>query len=175
MIVTLEGIDNLGKTTQSNLLIEKGYNVYKSPDYSTDLGQLIKKKLFNNDYDKDEMALLFLADLIKTNKKILNKPNDLHILDRSFISTLAYQEIDYNLPKALGLKFPTLVIYFEGLPLKKGEDYLEKKEIQNRVVKNYEKIIKYFDFINFVRLNINGKSKEKIHNEIINIIKKYIL
>ena len=141
MRIAIEGPDGTGKTTQCNLLRSKDYNVYKSPNYESDIGKLIKSRLFSEvgRYDRNVMALLFLADLLEIDKIITNKENSrtISILDRSFYSTLVYQNIDYHIPFQLGFTQPDPVIYLycdENLDRIKGKkDIFENEEFQEKI------------------------------------------
>jgi len=98
--VTLEGIDGAGKTTQASIvadmLANKGYEVFsfREPG-STELGNEVRKLLFNkalelNDYTE---LFLFMAARAELINKVLSKakPDSIVIGDRFWDSTIAYQ------------------------------------------------------------------------------------
>ena len=115
-LITFEGIDGVGKTTQINLFLEKlknnnlEYNLFREPG-GTPISEEIRNILLDNDNDISSLTetLLFLAarsDLV--NKKIkpsLDKNNLYIICDRFLDSTLAYQSfgrgIDLELIQSL--------------------------------------------------------------------------
>ena len=171
-IIAFEGCDNLGKTLQASLLKKVGYSVYKSPDYNTNLGQLIKRRLFNKDtYNEGVMSLLFLADLLENYNKMKEDNNEISILDRSFISTIVYQNINYRMIGEINLPDPDLVIYFEGKSYKNEEkDYLESEKKQEEVKERYEKILEKFFKFNYVKIDAN-KEVNEVHQDILNIIR----
>tara|TARA_B110000014_G_scaffold246698_1_gene219633 strand:- start:2579 stop:3193 length:615 start_codon:yes stop_codon:yes gene_type:complete len=115
-LITFEGIDGVGKTTQINLFLEKlknnnlEYNLFREPG-GTPVSEEIRNILLDNNNDISSLTetLLFLAarsDLV--NKKIkpsLDKNNLYIICDRFLDSTLAYQSfgrgIDLELIQSL--------------------------------------------------------------------------
>ena len=115
-LITFEGVDGVGKTTQINLFLEKlknnnlEYNLFREPG-GTPVSEEIRNILLDNNNDISSLTetLLFLAarsDLV--NKKIkpsLDKNNLYIICDRFLDSTLAYQSfgrgIDLKLIQSL--------------------------------------------------------------------------
>ena len=114
-LITFEGIDGVGKTTQIDLFLEKLRNtklehiLFREPG-GTIFSEKIRDILLDNSNDISSLSetLLFLAarsDLV--NKKIKpNLKNDYYIIcDRFLDSTLAYQSfgrgIDLNLVKSI--------------------------------------------------------------------------
>ena len=114
-LITFEGIDGVGKTTQINLFLEKlknnnlDYILFREPG-GTAFAEKIRNILLDNSNKMSSLSetLLFLAarsDLV--NKKIKpNLKNDYYIIcDRFLDSTLAYQSfgrgIDLNLVKSI--------------------------------------------------------------------------
>lgn len=107
-LITFEGLDGCGKTTQVNNLIARlqGYvpevRVYKEPG-GTALGEAIEKMLKWDDLDIRDMAELLLfnasrAQLVsKVIKPALNTEMTV-ILDRFFDSTVAYQGYGRQMP-----------------------------------------------------------------------------
>ena len=98
MLITFEGIDGSGKTTQAlkvfNYLKEKGINVHLFRDPGgTDIGDQIRNLLMNYDLDPITELLLFEASRSELVRRIrpLLKEGSVVILDRFTDSTLAYQ------------------------------------------------------------------------------------
>jgi len=98
MLIVIEGIDGSGKTTQAKLLYEalkdRGYKVallYEPTD--SKYGLLIREKLKTGDYTPLELYELFLKDREINAVRIrkLMSENMIVILDRYYISTIAYQ------------------------------------------------------------------------------------
>ena len=114
-LITFEGTDGVGKTTQINLFLEKlknnnlDYILFREPG-GTSFAEKIRTILLDNSNKMSSLSetLLFLAarsDLV--NKKIKpNLKNDYYVIcDRFLDSTLAYQSfgrgIDLNLVKLI--------------------------------------------------------------------------
>ena len=103
MYICLEGIDGAGKSTQieflSEWLIDSGFKVERVVE-PTDLeiGLLIRKILTSPDATSSNtqkiLGLLFAADRLSLMEKIAKyeKENKIVISDRSFYSSLAYQD-----------------------------------------------------------------------------------
>ncbi len=99
MLITFEGIDGSGKSTQARKLFsylkEKGYKVslYREPG-GTSLGERIREILLKEDMDEKSELFLFeasRAELIRTVIEPELKSSRIVILDRFTDSTLAYQ------------------------------------------------------------------------------------
>ncbi len=114
-LITFEGIDGVGKTTQINLFLEKlnnnnlDYILFREPG-GTSFAEKIRNILLDNGNKMSSLSetLLFLAarsDLV--DKKIKpNLKNDCYVIcDRFLDSTLAYQSfgrgVDLNLVKLI--------------------------------------------------------------------------
>ena len=93
MLVTFEGIDGVGKTTQISLLsqIYQDAIITKEPG-GTELGAKIRQMLLNgDDISFRAEILLFLADRAEHYEKVIVPNRDRLILsDRGFISGIAY-------------------------------------------------------------------------------------
>ena len=98
MLIVVEGIDGSGKSTQARMLyealLERGYKVsliYEPTD--SEYGEAIRQKLKSGDYTPLELYELFLKDRELNAKRILDLMNKgtIVIMDRYFISTIAYQ------------------------------------------------------------------------------------
>lgn len=106
MLITFEGIDGSGKTTQASKLCEylivKKYNVsfYREPG-STVISEAIRNLILNNDLDPITETLLFEASrsylVFKKIKEDINQ-GKIVILDRFIDSTVAYQGYGKNVP-----------------------------------------------------------------------------
>lgn len=92
MLVYLEGIDGVGKSTQISLLKEKLNCICTYEPGATKFGKKLREILLNDtNFSKKAELLLFLADRAEHFEKIL-KPNldKLILCDRGFISGIAY-------------------------------------------------------------------------------------
>lgn len=192
MYICLEGIDGGGKSTQINFLAqwlkECGHRPYKIVEpTNNDVGVLIRNLLTNPNATSDNfqktLALLFAADrmmLMEEINKLENNQNSTHnntllnnnnivISDRSFYSSLAYQEPQewvYELNKYA--KKPDIVLLID-IDTKKaisrcdGKDEFEKEQFLDKVKDNYLDLAKSND--KFVIINGNN-GINKVHNDI---------
>ena len=108
-ILSFEGIEGVGKSTQINLLkdfLEKNkytVEVLREPG-STLTGENIRNILLDKDSDisdKTELLLMFAARSELISKKINSLSCDYLLLDRFFDASLAYQGYGRNLPLSL--------------------------------------------------------------------------
>ena len=108
-ILSFEGIEGVGKSTQINLLkdfLEKNkytVEVLREPG-STLTGENIRNILLDKGSDisdKTELLLMFAARSELISKKINSLSSDYLLLDRFFDASLAYQGYGRNLPLSL--------------------------------------------------------------------------
>ena len=202
--ITFEGPDTSGKTTAIRGLIKYLKKEYPDLEFiftrepgGSKIGENIRKMILNNeniDMDYVVEALLYAASrrqhLTSTILPALNS-NKLVLCDRYIDSSLAYQGYARNLGieyveklniLATDNTWPTLTIFFD-LPIseikkrlsnKKNADRIENENIDfmERVNLGYKEIIKKYKD-RFVVIDAT-LSKEKVLDEIINIIKSYI-
>ncbi|MEX0845919.1 MAG: dTMP kinase [Balneolaceae bacterium] len=101
MLITFEGIDGSGKSTQISLLKEKliklGHKVevFREPG-GTDVSEMIRGMLLNPEINIDPVTELLLfssarSQLVAEKVRPLLKENAIVILDRFYDSTTAYQ------------------------------------------------------------------------------------
>lgn len=175
MYIVFEGIDGSGKSTQSKLLkdylISKGYDVelFVEPTDS-DIGRLIRRLLQNPDARSDLMqktfGLLFAADRMVLMKKIndLECKNKVIISDRSFYSSLVYQE-PYDWIKEINkyAKQPDLVLLLDmdlktAVSRSKETDEFENEEFLSSVKEKYLTLAR--NSSNFKIINANNNLEE---------------
>ncbi len=105
MYIILEGIDGVGKSTQTQLLKEwlqkKGYNTIDVVEpTNSEIGHLIREILLKPESTSENtqkmLALLFAADRLTLIEKIKKAEIDDEIIisDRSYYSSIAYQNTD---------------------------------------------------------------------------------
>ena len=160
MYIIFEGIDGAGKSTQIDLvkkwLEDNGLNVETVVEPTdSEIGVLIREILKRPDASTDEMqktlGLLFAADRMLLMDK-LKEDNKIFLSDRSFISSLAYQN-----PKEWievlnkYVKKPDLVLLLDvdienSASRFSGQDEFENKEFLTKVRANYLDIIKDFNY-----------------------------
>ncbi|MBD3312419.1 dTMP kinase [archaeon] len=184
VLITFEGIDGAGKTTQSRLLKKwlesKGYQVLlTSEPTNNQVGRVLKKRMRMKTHNWVE-AVLFAADrALHCEKVIIPNLKKIVICDRYIHSTLAYQTsmgLDKKWVKCLNKNAPEpdITIYLDVKP----------RTAMKRVRKRLKRTIKYekLKLLKKVREEylkmkgnkfkvINGeKSIEKVHEEIKRVI-----
>ena len=145
MYIVFEGIDGAGKTTQIELLkdwlVNNGFQVETVVEPTdSDIGKLIRKLLQDenatSEYMQKTLGLLFAADrtLLMNDIESFQKENKVVISDRSFYSSLVYQEpADWIEEINKFAKIPDMVILLD-LDLKtsvsrtEGKDEFENEE-----------------------------------------------
>ncbi len=159
MYIVFEGIDGAGKTTQIQMLKEwledNGFRVETLVEPTdSEVGTLIREVLKRPDANTDEvqnmLALLFAADRLSIMDK-LEDESKIIISDRSFISSLAYQN-DYDWIKVLNkhAKKPDLVLLLD-LDVKKSVartstgDTFEDEEFLTGVRQKYLEIVENYE------------------------------
>ena len=159
MYIVFEGIDGTGKTTQIQLLKEwleaNGFVVETLVEPTdSEVGKLIRRILQRPDANDEDvqrvLALLFAADRMFIMDK-LNDESKIIISDRSFISSLAYQEpIEWVEEINKYAKWPDLLILLD-LDVKKsvartsGKDTFENEEFLTGVRDNYLDLVKNYE------------------------------
>ena len=159
MYIVFEGIDGAGKSSQIQLLKEwleeNGLEVELLVEPTdSKVGKLIRELLTYDNATTEDMqktlGLLFAADRMLIMDK-LNDENKIIISDRSFISSLAYQEPkDWINEINKYAKKPDLVLLLDldvATSVKRcdGEDSFENEEFLNKVRENYLDVIKEFN------------------------------
>ena len=158
MYIVFEGIDGAGKSTQIGMLKDwleaNGFGVETLVEPTdSEVGRLIRKILQRPDAQSDRvqktLALLFAADRMLIMDK-LEDESKIIISDRSFISSLAYQEpAEWVEVLNKYAKKPDLLILLD-LDVKKsvartsGEDTFENVEFLTGVKENYLKLAEDF-------------------------------
>ena len=193
-IISFEGIEGVGKSTQVNLLKNyletKNYivKIFREPG-STSIGEKIRDILLDKDndlLDETELLLMFAArsELIK---KINSSECDYLLLDRFYDASMAYQGFGRNLSKDFisslisFIKCPEPHLSFlfdiaveEGFKRKNNDtkDRIESssKDFFNKVRKGYLKIAKNNNE-RFIIINASNDI-EIIHNKVVNNVEK---
>ena len=192
-IISFEGIEGVGKSTQIELLkkfLEKNYKsveVFREPG-STLSGEKIRDILLDDQYElssKTELLLMFSARSELVNKKINNSTADYLLLDRFFDASLAYQGYGRNLSIELinklvdfidcpspDLSFLIDISVEEGFARKINDkiDRIESSgyDFFNKVRNGYLEIAKNNED-RFIIIN-GSKTVDEIHNNIIQSI-----
>ena len=120
-IISFEGIEGVGKSTQIKMLDEylklKGLSteILREPG-STVTGEKIRDILLNSDEDlssETELLLMFSARAQLIKEKIINSSNDFILFDRFFDASSAYQ----GFGRGLSLKLINNLIEFTKCPI----------------------------------------------------------
>ncbi len=151
MYIVFEGIDGAGKSTQIQMLKEwleaNGFRVETLVEPTdSEVGKLIRKILQRPDATTENiqktLGLLFAADRMLIMDK-LEDESKIIISDRSFISSLAYQEpSDWIEVLNRYAKKPDLLILLDldvktSVARTSGEDTFENEEFLTGVKQNY--------------------------------------
>tara|TARA_B100001094_G_scaffold158088_1_gene152990 strand:+ start:56 stop:646 length:591 start_codon:yes stop_codon:yes gene_type:complete len=194
-IISFEGIEGVGKSTQLSLLKEYLENqnylveIYREPG-STNIGENIRDILLNNTNqlsNEAELLLMFAARAELINQKINVSKADYILLDRFYDASVAYQGYGRNLSKTLieelivFIKCPMPQLSFlldisveEGFSRKVNDikDRIESSGIEffNKVRNGYLEIAKDKRFITIDA----SKNVEAIHQIIIKNIKSLL-
>lgn len=191
MIIVIEGGDQAGKKTQSQLLANAlrkrkiKTKVFSFPDYSTPIGKEIKKYLIGKRKLPVQVVHCLLAanrwEKLKEIKDAISK-NSVLIMNRYHQSNLVYglvngmkldwlENLDAGLPKA------DLVIL---LDVTQKESFNRKKIKRDQFEKNYEfskKISRAYRLLarkkHWKIINASG-SKIQVHQEILKVFAKKI-
>ena len=128
-LISFEGIEGVGKSTQINLIQEwlktKGLStkLIREPG-STEFGEKIRELLLSNDSDisaHTELLLMFAARAEMVNEHMINSKEDIILCDRYFHASIAYQgygrklslELIENLIQNINCPIPDLTIIYD--------------------------------------------------------------
>lgn len=148
MLITFEGIDGSGKTTQIRLLKEfleangRSVHLFREPG-GTDIGEEVRSFLLDESFNLEQMTqmILFLSsrsELIRKVVKPLLESGEIVILDRYIASTIAYQGYAqrlginnawYMCKLATGNILPDIEIYLNISPMKAFKRFNESKGV----------------------------------------------
>ncbi|KAF5456883.1 hypothetical protein F2P56_026313 [Juglans regia] len=157
-LIVLEGLDRSGKTSQSSSLLKyleglgHSAELWRFPDRSTDVGQMISSYLTNkSQLDDHTVHILFSAN--RWEKRSLMetklKSGTTLIVDRYSFSGVAFSSakglgIEWCKAPEVGLLAPDLVLYLDIQPEKAAEragyggERYEQLEFQRKVAQCYE-------------------------------------
>ena len=128
-LISFEGIEGVGKSTQINLIQEwlrtKGLStkLIREPG-STEFGEKIRELLLSNDSDisaHSELLLMFAARAEMVNEHLVNPKEDILLCDRYYHASIAYQgygrklslDLIENLIRNINCPIPDLTIIYD--------------------------------------------------------------
>ena len=175
MYIVFEGIDGAGKTTQIQMLKEwleeSGFEVETIVEPTDgEVGVLIRKilqsKIATTDIIQKKLGLLFAADRLEVLDKISNAEysNKIIISDRSFYSSLAYQNPqDWIKEINKFAKIPDIVLLIDldsktSVSRSDQTDDFENEEFLIEVKQRYLQLAKENNNFKIINGN-NGKNK----------------
>lgn len=189
-LIVLEGIDGAGKSTIFKILKEKLAHkniVFSFEPTQGPYGKLLKDLLKEKRGDQETFLELFLKDRAQHVENLILpslKEGKIVLLDRYYLSTVAYQGINFKELSPLLSKnetfspLPDLVIYLE-IPVKlaleriqkrnKDTSLFEREDLLKKISENYEKILPLF---NHIRIK-SDKPLEDLYGEIINHLRVF--
>jgi len=191
MIIVIEGFDQAGKRTQSELLAKSlkakklKCRIFNFPDYTTPIGKEIKYYLNGKRKFPPQVIHCLLAanrwEKLKEIQDALSK-NYILIMNRYYQSNLVYgkangQDLKWLLNLDSGLPKENLVILLDVRPKdsfsrkKTRRDKFEKdKEFAQKIIHNYKTLAKKFGW----KIVNASQTQEQVHKNIKEIVIKYI-
>ena len=204
MVFVFEGIDGTGKSTVSKMVFDYYSSIFPgkvflfSEPSDTGFGKRLRDILKYSDFNLNifEQVLLFDADRSYFVRNVLlpvMKSDNIVIVDRSFISTYAYQILnvdDEDLRKLLvditefstdGVFFD-VVLFFDcdvevSLSRRRERDNFESKGVGflNRVRENYRKfLLGSHKKIGKVVIIDASKPLDEVYNDVLNVFREFV-
>jgi dTMP kinase len=191
MIIVIEGFDQAGKRTQSELLAKflrarkLKYKIFSFPDYTTPIGKEIKYYLSGKRRFPPQVIHCLLAanrwEKLKEIQEALSK-NYILIMNRYYQSNLVYgkangQDLKWLLNLDAGLPKENIVILLDvkskdSFTRKKTRrDKFEKdKEFAQKIIHTYRTLAKKFGW----KIVDASQTQEQVHKAVKEISLKYI-
>jgi dTMP kinase len=191
MIIVIEGFDQAGKRTQSELLAKflrarkLKYKIFSFPDYTTPIGKEIKYYLSGKQKFPPQVIHCLLAanrwEKLKEIQEALSK-NYILIMNRYYQSNLVYgkangQDLKWLLNLDAGLPKENIVILLDvkskdSFTRKKTRrDKFEKdKEFAQKIIHTYRTLAKKFGW----KIVNASQTQEQVHKAVKGIALKYI-
>jgi dTMP kinase len=184
MLIAIEGVDRVGKTTQVELLTSQlNGSVMRFPNRSTVTGQLLNRYLLSEEELTPMMAhIMFTANRWESVSEIRDRlaRNEIIILDRYIASGVAYSvakglNIDWCIRTQTGLPLPDVTICLYNIEddltarEKYGEERHDDSEFQQKVQDAYIHYAAEGPEENVYLINAN-QSISSIQTEILRIL-----
>jgi dTMP kinase len=189
-LIVLEGIDKSGKATQTRLLMkrlkkhDKEVQIISFPDYSTTIGELIRKYLDNKvKLNPEVRQCLYVANRWERVQDIKSwiEEGNIIIADRYIPSGLAYGianglELEWMINLEKGLPTPDLVIVVD-VPVETAFDRENTRDVYERDKKFLTRVRQAYLYLaqTFHWVVVDGeKPRRDVTNQIWKQIKKII-
>ncbi|MEX0609082.1 MAG: dTMP kinase [Balneolaceae bacterium] len=197
MIITFEGIDGSGKSTQisllKNALLNSGHRVevFREPG-GTEVSELIRGMLLNPELEIDPITELLLfssarSQLVAEKVKPLHEEGVIVILDRYYDSTTAYQgygrksldiEKIHQINEIATHSLVPDITFYLHLSLAEASErikYVSKDRMEQAGDSFYARVLEGFDKLadkesRFKTIDAK-QEQEAVHQQIINILK----
>lgn len=191
MIIVIEGFDQAGKSTQSELLAKAlrerklKCKIFSFPDYTTSIGKEIKHYLSGKRKFPPQVIHCLLAanrwEKLKEIQEALSK-NYILIMNRYYQSNLVYGkanglDLKWLLNLDAGLPKEDLVILLDVRPKdsftrkKSRRDKFEKnKEFAQKIIHTYRTLAKKFGW----KIVNASQTQKQVHNSVKEIALKYL-
>ena len=201
MLISFEGIDGCGKSTQikllKNYLQDRAleYHIFREPG-GTDISERIRSLLLHETDEMDPVTELLLfsaarSQLIREKVIPLLNNNDIVILDRFFDSTTAYQGFGRQSVSLEAIRTlnniashsisPDVTIFLKITPeeaaertqsVKKDRMEISGMDFFKKVADGYDKIAAKEKRVHVIDAT---RGPDEIHKEIVHIIQPYLL
>ncbi|MGC9141279.1 MAG: dTMP kinase [Caldimicrobium sp.] len=190
-LIVIEGIDGAGKSTLFTILKERFSHkniVFSFEPTQGQYGKILRNLLKEAKGDQKTLLELFLKDRTEHVEKLILpslKEGKTILLDRYYLSTIAYQGVHFRELPYLLLKnetiapLPDLVIYLE-IPIKlaleriqkrnKDISLFEREDLLEKISEIYAKILPLFNY----KIIKGDKPLEELYAEILALLKVFI-
>jgi dTMP kinase len=190
-LIVIEGIDGAGKSTLFEILKKKFSHknvVFSFEPTQGQHGKILRNLLREAKVDQETLLELFVKDRTEHVEKLILpslKEGKTILLDRYYLSTIAYQGVHFRELSYLLLKnetiapLPDLVIYLD-IPVKlaleriqkrnKDISLFEREDHLKKISENYAKILPLFNYVSLK----GDKPLEELYPEVLHLLKVFI-
>jgi len=193
VLISFEGVDGSGKSTQIELLKEQlikrehQVTVFREPG-GTDLSEEVRKLLLNSEFDVDPVTELLLfsaarSQLVAERVRPLLQQDHVVILDRFYDSTTAYQgfgresvplESIAHINEIATHRIVPDITFYLRIPIEEAEKRTinhAKDRMEQSGKEFFKKVIRGFDYLaekekRFIKIDASDK-KKNVHREIL--------
>lgn len=184
LLVSIEGPDGVGKSTQADLLAATDYGIeseYRREPGGTPFGECMRDALMKHHDGLDPMARLhaFFAGRIQLLADINNRPG-LFVYDRCYLSTYVFQHGIDGVPISVidgfmhGLKRMDVIILLSGpTRANKGEMYdgVDTAALYARAVSPNSHVLR---FEHLIRIDTTNKTVPEVQRSIVDHLRQWM-